>query len=133
MEYQKAFDEYGIITAQLLLTAHDFDSRRVTAHAKNAVEALLRNRVVPIVNENDVTATEELLFGDNDRLSAHVAYYFDADILTILSDINAYYDSDPNINSSAKPKRVVMRFQRVRLKAEFNPNSNLQLGGLLQN
>jgi len=90
--YQKHFGEYGIVSAQILLSADDFDSRKRTNHAKEAIEVMLKNGVIPIVNENDVVATEELVFGDNDRLSAHVTHYFDADILVILSDINGYYD-----------------------------------------
>ncbi|NPA27709.1 MAG: glutamate 5-kinase [Epsilonproteobacteria bacterium] len=130
-EYQKEFEKYNILTAQVLLTAKDFDSRSVTAHAKAAVEALLKYRVIPIVNENDVTATEELLFGDNDRLSAHVAYYFDADILAILSDIDAYYDDDPKLNCNAKPKRVVDKIDEKELKAKFNPNNEFATGGIV--
>ncbi|HHD83868.1 MAG TPA: glutamate 5-kinase, partial [Campylobacteraceae bacterium] len=100
--YQKKFDKHAILTAQVLLTADDFDSRRRTRHAREAVNRLLESRVIPVINENDVTATEELVFGDNDQLSAHVAYYFDADMLVILSDIDGYYDADPRQDSAAK-------------------------------
>ena len=130
-EYQKAFEKHNILTAQVLLTANDFDSRKVTAHAKCAIEALLKNKVLPIVNENDVTATEELLFGDNDRLSAHVAYYFDADILAILSDIDAYYSDDPRLNSSAKPRKVVSSLSPKELEAKFSPNNEFATGGIV--
>ncbi|MBD3794222.1 MAG: glutamate 5-kinase, partial [Campylobacterales bacterium] len=88
--YQEKFDRFGIICSQVLLSAADLDSRKRTEHAKNAIDVLLCNKVVPIINENDVTATEELVFGDNDRLSAHVTYHFDADMLVILSDIAGY-------------------------------------------
>mgnify|MGYP002412429300 CR=1 FL=1 len=71
--YQEKFDKFDIICSQVLLSAADFDSKKRTKHAKNAIEVLLSNKVIPIINENDVTATEELVFGDNDRLSAHVS------------------------------------------------------------
>jgi len=130
-EYQDRFDKYNILTAQVLLTADDFDSRKVTTHAKEAIEALLVNKIVPIVNENDVIATEELLFGDNDRLSAHVAYYFDADILAILSDIDAYYTSDPHKDSNAKPRKVVNRLSASELEDKCTPNGEFATGGIV--
>ena len=130
-EYQKRFDKFNILSAQVLLTADDFDSRKVTKHAKCAIEELLKNRVIPIVNENDVTATEELLFGDNDRLSAHVAYYFDADILVILSDIKAYYTADPNKDKSAKPLKVVTKLSKEELQSTTTPNNEFATGGIV--
>lgn len=130
-EYQKLFEKYEIITAQILLTADDFDSRKRTKHARCAIEELLKNKVLPIVNENDVTATEELLFGDNDRLSAHVAYYFRADLLVILSDIDAYYTADPNKNKDAKPIKVVHKLKEKELVAPKNPNNEFATGGIV--
>lgn len=130
-QYQRAFNRYDILTAQILLTADDFDSRKRTEYAKRAVETLLANKIVPIVNENDVTATEELLFGDNDRLSAHVAYYFDADILAILSDIDAYYTSDPRKNSNAKPRAVVDYLEQEELEEKCTPNGAFATGGIV--
>jgi len=130
-EYQKEFDKYNILIAQVLLTADDFDSRKVTHHAKCAIEAMLEHRIIPIVNENDVTATEELLFGDNDRLSAHVAYYFDADILVILSDIDAYYTDDPNKNPNARVRKIVHTLTQDELEAACSPNNKFATGGIV--
>ncbi len=130
-EYQERFDKFGILTAQVLLTADGFDSRKVTRHARNAIEALLDNGILPIINENDVTATEELLFGDNDRLSAHVAYYFNADILAILSDIDAYYTSDPRKNTDAKPRKIVHNLLKEELDESCNPNDEFATGGIV--
>jgi len=130
-EYQKEFDKFNILIAQVLLTADDFDSRKVTSHAKSAIEAMLEHKIIPIVNENDVTATEELLFGDNDRLSAHVAYYFDADILVILSDIDAYYSDDPRKNPNAKVRKVVHTLSKEELEASFSPNNAFATGGIV--
>ena len=130
-QYQNAFGNYGILTAQILLTADDFDSRKRTEYAKRAVETLLKKGIVPIVNENDVTATEELVFGDNDRLSAHVAYYFDAAMLVILSDIDAYYSSDPRKNSDAKPLKVVEALSKEELDDSCSPNGAFATGGIV--
>ena len=130
-EYQNCFAKFNILTAQVLLTADDFDSRKVTRHAKRAIDTLIEHKVVPIVNENDVTATEELLFGDNDRLSAHVAFYFDADVLAILSDIDAYYTSDPHIDKDAKVRVVVNSLSQSELEDNATPNNEFATGGIV--
>lgn len=128
--YQKKFEKYDMLTAQVLLTADDFDSRRRTHHAKQAVNTLLQNGVIPIINENDVTATEELVFGDNDQLSAHVAYYFDADILVILSDIDGYYDCDPRAHTEAKICTRVSEISDAEIEVPHNPNHQFATGGI---
>lgn len=129
--YQDSFAKYDILTAQVLLTADDFDSRKRTEHAKCAIESMLKHKVLPIVNENDVTATDELLFGDNDRLSAHVAYYFNADILAILSDIDAYYSDDPRLNSDATPRKIVEALTKDELEQKCIPNDKFATGGIV--
>lgn len=129
--YQKKFEKYGIVTAQVLLTADDFDSRKRTHHARNAVNTLIKNGVIPIINENDVTATEELVFGDNDQLSARVAYYFDADMLVILSDIDGYYDSDPHRNPDAKMYKRVSQIEDAALEIPCDPNHTFATGGIV--
>ena len=129
--YQKKFERFGVVVAQVLLSADDFDSRKRTAHAKNAIEVLLANKVLPIINENDVTATEELVFGDNDQLSAHVAYYFDADILVILTDIDGLYDKDPKRYEDAKLLKVVHEVPKELLEQECNPNHDFATGGIV--
>jgi glutamate 5-kinase len=87
--------------------------------------------VVPIVNENDVVATEELVFGDNDRLSAHVAHYFGADLLAILSDIDAYYDRDPHRHEGAQVRKVVTQLSVEELEAESDPHNAFATGGIV--
>ena len=129
-EYQKRFEKFDKLTAQFLLTASDFDSRKRTEFAKNAIEVCLRNGVIPIINENDTTATDELVFGDNDRLSAHVTYYFDADMLVILSDIDGYYDKDPRVNNNAKIKKIVHNISKDEATLEVNPNNFFATGGI---
>ncbi|WP_201353744.1 glutamate 5-kinase [Hydrogenimonas urashimensis] len=129
--YQKKFEKFGIVVSQILLTADDFDSRKRTYHAKCAVETLLAQNVVPIINENDVTATEELVFGDNDQLSARVAYYFDAELLVILSDIDCYYDKDPRKFEDARPLKIVHEIPAEDLEAECTPNGSFATGGIV--
>ncbi|MRI83626.1 MAG: glutamate 5-kinase [Nitratiruptor sp.] len=129
--YQKKLERYGIVVAQVLLSADDFDSRKRSAHAKRAIEVLLANGVLPIINENDVTATEELVFGDNDQLSAHATYYFEADLLVILSDIDGLYDKDPNQFPDAKLLKLVHEVPSYLLQQECNPNHSFATGGIV--
>jgi len=129
--YKNIFTKYDKIVAQILLGADDFDSLRRTKHAKNAIEVLLENQVIPIINENDVTTTQELVFGDNDQLSAHVAHFFDADLLVILSDIDGYYDSDPRENSDAQMLQVVNDIDESDLNSMDTPNGEFATGGIV--
>jgi len=129
--YQEKFARYGLLCSQILLSADVFDSRRATAHAKEAVDTLLANHVVPIINENDTVSIDELVFGDNDRLSAHVTHYFDASLLVILSDIDAFYDKDPNCHADAKPRTVVTHISEAELCAEHTPSNEFATGGIV--
>ncbi len=129
--YQEKFAKYGILCSQVLLSWADLDSKKRTNLAKNAIDNLLSNGVVPIINENDVIATEELVFGDNDQLSASVTDNFDADILIILSDIDALYDKNPREFSDAKVRKVVNSISRDELEATATPNSQFATGGIV--
>ena len=114
-----------ILCSQVLLSADVFESKKHIEHAKNAIDTLLENNVVPIINENDTVSIEELVFGDNDRLSAHVAHYFDAELLVILSDIDAFYDKDPNKYNDAKRRAVVHTIQRKNSTQIIPPTMSL--------
>jgi glutamate 5-kinase len=129
--YQEKFAHYDLLCSQILLAAQVFDSRKQTSHAKNAIDRLLANGVIPIINENDTVSVDELVFGDNDRLSAHIAHYFDADILVILSDIDAYYNKDPNQYSNAQPKQRVTKLTEEELDATHTPNTMFATGGIV--
>lgn len=95
--YAASFRQHGLHVAQLLLTHGDIDSRMHRANARNTLERLLSSRtVVPIINENDSVAVEELRFGDNDRLSAEVAVLLRADHLIILTSVDGLQDADGN-------------------------------------
>ena len=91
--YEKLFAEYGLIAAQVLLTRDDVNDRKRYLNSRNTLQALLRYGAIPIINENDTVAVEEIEFGDNDTLSAMVASIISADLLIILSDIDGLYTS----------------------------------------
>lgn len=129
--YQEKFSKFDLLCSQVLFSADVFDSEEHIQHAKNAIDTLLKNRVVPIINENDTVSIEELVFGDNDRLSAHVAHYFDAALLVILSDIDAFYDKDPNKYEDAQRRAVVNALQEDELNAEHSPNNEFATGGIV--
>ncbi len=93
--YAEAFGRHGLLVGQVLLTADDVVRRGHYRNARTTLERLLELGVVPVVNENDTVATEEIRFGDNDRLAALVAHLVDADRLVLLSDVDAVYDRDP--------------------------------------
>jgi glutamate 5-kinase len=93
--YQESLDRYGIVAGQVLLTAGDLAAPDHRENAQRAMERLLGLRLLPIVNENDTVATHEIRFGDNDRLAALVARLVDADLLLLLSDVDALYTRPP--------------------------------------
>lgn len=130
-EYKERFNKYNVICAQVLLTADDFDSRKRTRHAINAMEVILRNGALPIINENDVTATAELVFGDNDQLAAHVTKYFEADMLVILTDIDGYYDKNPHEYEDAILQKFVNSIDPNELEMIHTPNSAFATGGIV--
>jgi glutamate 5-kinase len=100
--YAQLFALYGEQVAQVLLTRTDLSDRIRYLNAHNTLEALLAQKVIPIINENDTVATEEIRFGDNDNLSALVANLIGADLLVLLTDQQGLYDSDPRTNSGAR-------------------------------
>ena len=100
--WEEAMAPFGIPTAQLLLTLDDTESRRRWLNARATIEVLLGNGALPIVNENDTVATEELRYGDNDRLSARVAQMIQSDLLILLSDVDGLYTADPRRDAAAR-------------------------------
>jgi glutamate 5-kinase len=108
-EYREAFGRDGVQVAQVLLTAEVLSNRKTYLNLRNAIETLLDLGIVPILNENDSISTAEIgtAFGDNDRLSALVASKIDADLLIMLTDIDALYDKNPQEHPDAKPIPVV--------------------------
>ena len=99
--YEKAFERLGIQVAQILLTHQDLEDRRRFLNARYTLTALIGFGVLPIINENDTVAVEEIRVGDNDSLASEVAHLVDADLLVILSDVDGLYTEDPRKNPSA--------------------------------
>ncbi len=118
--YEEAFDEEGRLVAQVLLTHDDLQDRRRYLNAKHAIERLVAQRVVPIINENDTVSVDEIKFGDNDTLAGLVAGLVEADALVILSDVEGLFEVDPRQNPSAK---------RISEVAEVTPALLVVAGG----
>ncbi len=100
--YEACFQKHGLHTAQVLLTHDDLTNRRRYLNARSTLRTLLELGVVPVVNENDTVANDELRFGDNDTLAAMVANLVEADLLLLLTDQDGLFDSDPRSNPNAK-------------------------------
>jgi glutamate 5-kinase len=100
--YEKSFERLGIKVAQILLTHQDLADRRRFLNARHTLTALIEFQVIPIINENDTVAVDEIRVGDNDTLAAEVAHLVDADLLVILSDIDGLFTEDPRSNPSAE-------------------------------
>lgn len=108
--YDRAFSEYGYVTAQILLNRDVLNDETLTTNVVNTFDALMRTGAVPIVNENDSVSVEELVFGDNDNLSAIVAALVRADLLIILTDVDGYYNGDPAEDPDA---RKISRIKKI--------------------
>lgn len=134
--YRKLFQESGLITAQVLLTAMDFADRKHYLNLRQTLETLLKLGVVPIINENDTTSTMELQeerytksFGDNDMLSALVASKLDADLLVILTNVDGIYTDNPFTNPEARLVPLIEHFQDLR-NIDATGQSLLGRGGM---
>ncbi|MBE1236364.1 glutamate 5-kinase [Phaeovibrio sulfidiphilus] len=99
--WQEAFRQHGVSAGQLLLTLDDSENRRRYLNARSCIETLVGYGAVPVINENDTITTQEIRFGDNDRLAARVAQMASADVLVLLSDIDGLYTSDPSKDPDA--------------------------------
>ena len=102
LAWQETLGRYDVPVAQILLTIEDTEDRRRHLNARNTIATLFRLGVVPVINENDTVATDEIRFGDNDRLAARVAQMMGADTCAILSDIDGLYTADPTTDPAAK-------------------------------
>jgi len=131
-EYHKAFSKYDVTIAQILLTTEVLNHRKTYLNLRNSVETLLKMGVVPVLNENDSVSTEEIgsAFGDNDKLSALVASKIDADLLIMLSDIDALYDKDPRKCDDAKPISAVYEITEAITRSAGASGSKHAAGGM---
>jgi len=122
----------GVSSAQVLLTYGNLSERSQSLNAQNTIEELFKLGVVPVVNENDTVATEELRFGDNDRLSAMVSCLINANMLFLLTDVNGVYTANPNVDKNAKRLEIVPDVQqiRVQVRTDSGPGSEFSTGGM---
>ena len=118
--WEEAFEPHGVICAQVLLTRDDTEVRRRWLNARATVETLLGLKVMPVINENDTVVTEEIRYGDNDRLAARVAQMIGADLLVLLSDVDGLYTADPRSNPDAR---------RLDVLGELTPEVEAMAGG----
>lgn len=128
--YNKAFGEYGYRIGQVLLTKVIETDEQMHENAKNTFNQLMQMNVVPIVNENDTISTFEIMFGDNDTLSAVVSRLIDADLLILLSDIDGLYTDDPNKNVNAKFINEVLEIDDKLIDMAKDSESSVGTGGM---
>ncbi|OQX61691.1 MAG: glutamate 5-kinase [Desulfococcus sp. 4484_241] len=130
MEYEKAFARYGRQVAQVLLTNEDLSNRKRYLNARNTLYTLLAWDVVPIINENDTVAVDEIKFGDNDNLAAMVAMMMDADLLVNLTDTDGLYDKDPRTCDEARMIPSVHKITREMEKTASRLPGAVGTGGM---
>lgn len=128
--YEEVLAPHGVTTAQVLVTLEDTDDRRRYLNSRATMETLLAMGVVPIVNENDTVATDEIRFGDNDRLAAQIAVTVGADQLILLSDVDGFYSANPKEDPGAVRFEVVERITPEIEAMAGDPISGLSKGGM---
>ena len=129
--YQLLFQEYGKIIGQILLTRGDFSDRRRYLNARNVCNTLLKNKIIPIINENDAVVSNELKVGDNDTLSALVSGLIDADLLIILSDVQGLYNKNPQKYEDANLIESVGKIDDDIKKTAGGEGSKFGTGGMI--
>ncbi|WP_435899952.1 glutamate 5-kinase [Meiothermus cerbereus] len=128
--WEQAFSWYGLKVAQVLLTAEDLAHRHRYLNARQTLETLLEWGIVPIINENDTVMVEEIKFGDNDQLSALIASLVGADLLILLSDIEALFEADPRTHPKARPIPYVERVDAAVLRMAGESPNRVGTGGM---
>lgn len=128
--YEEVLAPHGIITGQVLVTLEDSTDRRRYLNSRATMETLLGLGVTPIVNENDTVATDEIRFGDNDRLAAQVAVTVGADQLILLSDVDGFYDGNPNIKTDAQHYTIIDKITPQIEAMAGDAGSGLSKGGM---
>ncbi len=128
--YEEVLAPHGIPTGQVLVTLEDTEDRRRYLNSRATMETLLALGVVPIVNENDTVATDEIRFGDNDRLAAQIAVTIGADQLVLLSDVDGFYSANPKQDPAAVRFEVVDRITPAIEAMAGDPVSGLSKGGM---
>ena len=128
--YQEALGRHDITAAQILLTLDDTENRRRFLNARRTLGKLLERSVVPIINENDTVATEEIRYGDNDRLAARIAQLVMADALILLSDVDGFYTADPAADENAQHIPAVGKINAEIMAMAGATRSDVGTGGM---
>jgi glutamate 5-kinase len=128
--WSEVLGRHGITAGQVLVTLQDTEERRRYLNARSTIERLLDWHAVPVINENDTVATNEIRYGDNDRLAARVATMASADLLVLLSDVDGLYDAPPSANSTAKLVPLVERITPAIEAMAGAAGSELSRGGM---
>jgi len=128
--YSNAFGKYGVYVGQVLLTLSDLTDRKRFLNIKNTLNQLLEWKVIPIINENDTVAVEEIKFSDNDQLAAMTANIIDADIVINLTSIEGLYDKNPNRSAKAKIIHLVEDISDEIEQAATSETSDVGTGGM---
>src|SRR5690606_6232304 len=124
--------EYGLTVGQVLLTRDDLGSPKRSALCKDTLEAMLKRGIIPIINENDTVAVEEIRFGDNDTLSARVAVLIGADLLIMLTDTDGFYDKDPRLLPDARLITTIRDIDpEILAMAQGSHNVDVGTGGMI--
>jgi glutamate 5-kinase len=129
--YERSFSRFGKSVAQVLLTHEDLANRKRYLNAKHTLRTLLQSRIIPIINENDTVATEEMKFGDNDRLSALVATLLQADLLVILSDVDGVFDRDPRVHRDGRLIPLIESLKAMKPRISLGPAGAYGTGGIV--
>lgn len=129
--YEEVFSRHGHGVAQILLTREDLSDRLRFLNARSTMETLLACGIIPIINENDTVAVDEIKFGDNDNLSALVTNLVEADLLVIMTDIDGFYDADPRANPAARLIPLVEGITRKVEQAAGGSASTVGTGGMV--
>jgi glutamate 5-kinase len=128
--YDRLLDERGVASAQVLLTFFDMSARTHYLNARQTLQKLLDWRVVPVINENDTTTTDEISFGDNDFLAAQVAILLGAELLVLLTSTDGLFTADPNLHPEARPVRLVENFEELAEHSITQTTTALGSGGM---
>ena len=127
--YDEVFRSFGLKVAQCLLVYRDFQNETARQNVRNTIETLLKMGYTPIINENDTVSADEIIFGDNDKLSAIVAAITRADLLVLASDIDGLYTKNPNLHENAELIESVEDLKEIEKYIEEIP-SELGTGGM---
>jgi glutamate 5-kinase len=129
-EYEQAFKKHGIPVGQVLLTGQDISDRSRYLNARNTLLALLEFGVLPVINENDTVAVDEIKVGDNDNLAALVAHLIDADLLVLLTDVDGLYTGNPRQDPSARRLETVEAITDQIQRLVYDASARVSVGGM---